>query len=814
MADQRSVMKEYRALEEKRLSQGLLPEEARRHADLADLLGTEVAKPRSGFDVNAAAAKLRESLLPAGLRNRPPPTPEVVLPEAILEVSPEPEPDQIAAEPSPAYEEAPFTPLDLTPLENEDFFDPTSLGSETGAGANGAPDALPEPEPESDQEAPLPDLAQPTGSAPEDTLDFSAQPGEVEGALPLENFLEPADGTWDPGSQLQLEEVPSLEVADPSFALSETPETQPVAESEQGEGVALAPPADNPASDSVGTSEGAFDPSTLDPDFTSAAPEASAEADPVGEDSTVDAVFSSNDLSPVDGEALSPDFQELPFLDVSQSVLEPIELDADFGPPPGPTEPSEGWPVGEPTAAPEGPDPTAFVDSLDGADPSALPEPPPSPEDGVASEPSDWEAGLAPAESAAPLEMGEYDGPGPSSFSPTADPESEPSLPFDAAAASATDPQNLPEGFVGVPGEYDENSGFAVNGFEAPPTYHLSDGADAGGPSVWQPDHALDRGFELASGGSFGASADAGTPRWAVSDSPSAPWEVAGQASTATSEPDSFAAGQEGPASAESSVEENDDFLAVPAPPLSLGGPMAAPFSRPEPVTAPSPAFVPAPNYPAPATLLTEGTEARIPSPLRSETAKIQPKDPEGPRAVMEQPTAPFTEPPSVPKSVPPPRPPPFPSPPVFLAPPEEPISPLPEEITFEEPSESDLLLVPGTHRVVVHTVEGLVRRGILNDADLASPLLDLAPQPGTVPEKMERERVKAIFFMLDPGEVPPRPQGKRVRVAFNDGRQVAGMSPNYSDGAVGFFLIPADTRTNTGRIFIYRAAVKQVTVD
>jgi hypothetical protein len=52
------------------------------------------------------------------------------------------------------------------------------------------------------------------------------------------------------------------------------------------------------------------------------------------------------------------------------------------------------------------------------------------------------------------------------------------------------------------------------------------------------------------------------------------------------------------------------------------------------------------------------------------------------------------------------------------------------------------------------------------------------------------------------------------VRVAFRDGRQVAGFSPDYHDGGVGFFMIPADTRTNTGRIWVYQAATRQVTVS
>ncbi len=78
MSDARSVMKEFRFLDQKRQIEGLSADEEARYGELRDLVGVEpgVAGARPGFDVNAAAARLRESLLPAGLRNRPPPPPE------------------------------------------------------------------------------------------------------------------------------------------------------------------------------------------------------------------------------------------------------------------------------------------------------------------------------------------------------------------------------------------------------------------------------------------------------------------------------------------------------------------------------------------------------------------------------------------------------------------------------------------------------------------------------------------------------------------------------------------------------------------
>ena len=106
------------------------------------------------------------------------------------------------------------------------------------------------------------------------------------------------------------------------------------------------------------------------------------------------------------------------------------------------------------------------------------------------------------------------------------------------------------------------------------------------------------------------------------------------------------------------------------------------------------------------------------------------------------------------------------------------------------------------------------MRRGVLEDADLGGPALALVAQPGAAAEDLATEKVKAIFFMLDPGEKPPPAEGKRVRVTFRDGRQVAGFSPDYREDGIGFFMIPADTRTNTGKIWVYRSAVRQVAVS
>jgi len=117
---------------------------------------------------------------------------------------------------------------------------------------------------------------------------------------------------------------------------------------------------------------------------------------------------------------------------------------------------------------------------------------------------------------------------------------------------------------------------------------------------------------------------------------------------------------------------------------------------------------------------------------------------------------------------------------------------------------------VEGEHRVVLHTLEGQVRRGTVRDLDLLDPVIRLA-QPGRPPEAIAAERVKAIFFMQEPGTSPPPSSGRRIRVGFSDGRQIVGFSEDVDGAEVGFFLVPADTRTHTARIYVFRAGVQSI---
>jgi hypothetical protein len=106
------------------------------------------------------------------------------------------------------------------------------------------------------------------------------------------------------------------------------------------------------------------------------------------------------------------------------------------------------------------------------------------------------------------------------------------------------------------------------------------------------------------------------------------------------------------------------------------------------------------------------------------------------------------------------------------------------------------------------------VKRGAIRDQDLGDEVISLEANAGVLPERIARTRVKALFFMLSPGSKAPAPTGAKVRVTFLDGRQVAGFSTDSTSRGPGFFVVPADNRTNTARIFIYRHSVDAIVVE
>ncbi len=249
--------------------------------------------------------------------------------------------------------------------------------------------------------------------------------------------------------------------------------------------------------------------------------------------------------------------------------------------------------------------------------------------------------------------------------------------------------------------------------------------------------------------------------------------------------------------------------VSVPRPPPA---PPPARAPRPIPLTVEAPpAPTPAAAVATPAPVRRTATPPPPPAPPRAPT--LSAARPEPPRRAGFGQSGPFARPPAVlmaPASldvmdeelgeVPEPQPEPPPPPATDVATGAEVFGGAYLNPTFVE----------GEHRVVLHTLEGQVRRGTVKDLDLLDAVIPLA-QPGRPPEAIAADRVKAIFFMQEPGTAALPSNGRRVRVGFADGRQIVGFSEDVDSGEQGFFLVPADTRTHTARIYVFRAGVQSI---
>jgi hypothetical protein len=133
----------------------------------------------------------------------------------------------------------------------------------------------------------------------------------------------------------------------------------------------------------------------------------------------------------------------------------------------------------------------------------------------------------------------------------------------------------------------------------------------------------------------------------------------------------------------------------------------------------------------------------------------------------------------------------------------------IPIEVDEEPLAAGGAGVIAGEHSVVLHTLTGPLKRGTLRNPNLDSEQLDLIVPGGGV-EHLAVDRVKAIFFMLAPGQKSPKPTGKRVTVNTADGRQLFGYREDGRESDRGFFMIPAD-KTQAARIFVFQKAVKSV---
>ncbi|HTL99245.1 MAG TPA: hypothetical protein VL181_10625 [Holophagaceae bacterium] len=128
-------------------------------------------------------------------------------------------------------------------------------------------------------------------------------------------------------------------------------------------------------------------------------------------------------------------------------------------------------------------------------------------------------------------------------------------------------------------------------------------------------------------------------------------------------------------------------------------------------------------------------------------------------------------------------------------------------------------------NHVVARYQDGRTVKGLTNDFLPAKSVFHILPEgssPAAKPVEMVVNELKAVFFVKDLAGNPSHkktnafdpnkpPVGRKVRVEFKDGEVLVGTTQGYQPDRPGFFIVPADARSNNERCFIVAAAAKQV---
>ena len=128
-------------------------------------------------------------------------------------------------------------------------------------------------------------------------------------------------------------------------------------------------------------------------------------------------------------------------------------------------------------------------------------------------------------------------------------------------------------------------------------------------------------------------------------------------------------------------------------------------------------------------------------------------------------------------------------------------------------------------NKIVVHDKGGNVLKGTTADFLPKRPMfhLSIGGMHGEEIKEIVIANLKVVFFVKDfEGDknhqeatgLDNLPAGKKIRAQFKDGEVVAGYTHVLNMEQPGFFLIPADPKSNNERIFIVFSSLSKFEVD
>ena len=123
--------------------------------------------------------------------------------------------------------------------------------------------------------------------------------------------------------------------------------------------------------------------------------------------------------------------------------------------------------------------------------------------------------------------------------------------------------------------------------------------------------------------------------------------------------------------------------------------------------------------------------------------------------------------------------------------------------------------------KVIARFRDGHLVRGYTADFHPSKPQLHLSAEPNSSDTLfLQLSQLKALFFVrdftgdqmrVDRHEFGAATQGRKVAITFNDGEILLGSTLGYRGEGNGFFVHPADPRSNNLRVFVAPGSTQQV---
>jgi hypothetical protein len=126
-------------------------------------------------------------------------------------------------------------------------------------------------------------------------------------------------------------------------------------------------------------------------------------------------------------------------------------------------------------------------------------------------------------------------------------------------------------------------------------------------------------------------------------------------------------------------------------------------------------------------------------------------------------------------------------------------------------------------NKVVVGLLNGVRLKGYTYDFSTLKESFNLHPREDPLQGeaiKVEMKDVKAVFFVAEFNGIPEYHErllkdlpthGREIEVTFRDGEKIVGRTEGYSAQKLGFFMLPADPKSNNIRIFVVTRNTRQV---